>query len=489
MNNEKISLYDVISNAIVDGELPQDFSLPTEGTNEGVKFADGAMDGIIIYHMGHGDLKESSKELMDSIFHLITEDKFEDARKALKELSKECSAISAIDDFENYIFSNTEWINPQKLHAFGMDCIFDNTKEIVKYGMEILEVFQTSDDKIKSIIRTLGLSDEFTIFAVFHMLKWDNANEEIFALAKKVHGWGRIHAIDRLQPETEEIKDWLLYEGIHNGVVSAYSAMDCYEKAGVRELLKVLLSTKEVEAIADIIDALLDEGPVAGISAIDDAEELIMDFLNAAKSKELSINMCDIIYNIAEKFKDSEIEKKCNEILNSDKGKQTVTDAVKVGKGIRLAEYLGLEFKQDLFRNLEEDFEHNYYQCNYLVKDEKYRQSVIDLFMKKLPLQTMKSLPKKEMGLGKNFEQYNQLVFIVNQLANYPLEGIELVLAGIQSPIINNRNMAINVLKAWITKRNCTLAELSPTLDKALNEMKENEVDDGVKENLQKAGL
>ena len=39
-----ISLYDLISESIVDGELPQGFSLLSDNAN-GLMFADGAMDG------------------------------------------------------------------------------------------------------------------------------------------------------------------------------------------------------------------------------------------------------------------------------------------------------------------------------------------------------------------------------------------------------------------------------------------------------------
>ena len=50
--NKKDSLFEYISSAVVNGELPEDFSLPsmTDDENE-VKWADGAMDGVTMYHM------------------------------------------------------------------------------------------------------------------------------------------------------------------------------------------------------------------------------------------------------------------------------------------------------------------------------------------------------------------------------------------------------------------------------------------------------
>ena len=47
-NNKAIIEY--IREALVDGELPEDFSLPKEDEG-GLVFAEGAMDGIYLYHM------------------------------------------------------------------------------------------------------------------------------------------------------------------------------------------------------------------------------------------------------------------------------------------------------------------------------------------------------------------------------------------------------------------------------------------------------
>ena len=81
------------------------------------------------------------------------------------------------------------------------------------------------------MIRTVGLSDEFTIFSVFCMRKWSDAENEILKLAKSVRGWGRIHCIDFIEAENAETKEWLFFKGVDNDVVPAYSAWPVYEKS------------------------------------------------------------------------------------------------------------------------------------------------------------------------------------------------------------------------------------------------------------------
>ena len=56
-NTAKTSLYDYISAAVTDGELPMDFSLPRfSDDNNQVPWADGAKDGVAMYHIGYSKL-------------------------------------------------------------------------------------------------------------------------------------------------------------------------------------------------------------------------------------------------------------------------------------------------------------------------------------------------------------------------------------------------------------------------------------------------
>ena len=117
----------------------------------------------------------------------------------------------------------------------------------------------------------MGLSDEFTLFSVFLMRAWPAAEKEILELAKRVKGWGRIHCVDFITAEDEETKKWLLLNGVDNYVVPAYSAWIVYEKAHVEEVLKKdTLSYEELHGILKITEALLDEGPLSGISNMED---------------------------------------------------------------------------------------------------------------------------------------------------------------------------------------------------------------------------
>ena len=86
-----------------------------------------------------------------------------------------------------------------------------------------------------------------------------------------------------IEPESDEIKEWLLLNGVDNDVVPAYSGLRVFEKADVQKVLdKPDLSYAELSAILKITDALLDEGPVRGISMLDAPEEYLNEVLQKA---------------------------------------------------------------------------------------------------------------------------------------------------------------------------------------------------------------
>ncbi len=283
------SLYEYIKMHVVNNELPGDFSLPTEPVEGKLRFADGALDGMTMYHMMGTELDEKEQEKMHEIIRLISDGEKVRADEALGEFAKKHRALTVIDDFENAIRENRQNLSVANLYRYAVRLITGSEdRECVKYGLEILELFSLKDEEVKDIVRTLGLSDEFTLFAIYIMLQWDNANEEIFSLAQKVRGWGRIHAVEKLQPETEEIRRWLLSDGINNQVLPDYSALTCFEKADVFAMLENEISQEEFQSIGRILKAMLIEGPVPGISAVENREKLFMQYAKHAKEHELT---------------------------------------------------------------------------------------------------------------------------------------------------------------------------------------------------------
>ena len=284
--NEYRSIYELIAANITDDRLPDDFSLTKdeeESDPNKLKWADGAMDGVSMYHMGFPKITDEHMQIISDAFRLL--DDPARVMQKMAELFTDYSPVVFVDTIQQYIMDNSDKLDIHKIVDLVFRCLSSKFRDMVKLGMIILELLSEPDEKMKDVVRTLGLCDEITLFAVFNMLNWTNGNDEVFALAKKVRGWGRIHAVARMEPANDEIKAWLLHEGIQNKVLAEYSAPDVYEKVGIASLLKGDITDEQFGDTAKVLSALFAEGPFAGIRALknEEAEEMLSDFLKQAE--------------------------------------------------------------------------------------------------------------------------------------------------------------------------------------------------------------
>nr|DAQ86684.1 MAG TPA: hypothetical protein [Caudoviricetes sp.] len=300
--------------------LGKDFSLPSD--EKGLRYVDGAKDGICAYHMGAAEITKKDIEEIDKVITLANKGDYGQADSVLEKLCERIRVVNFIDELQDCILDRKDEIE-DKFYVYSLHLMTQSANiECVKVGMMIQELF-TQSDEVKGMVRTLGLSDEFTLYSVFIMRNWENGNNEIMNIAKSVNGWGKVHAVHYIEPDTEEIRQWLLTDAVSNDVMPAYSGWDCYKKADVEAVIKKdKLTYEELEGVLSIVDAMLDEGPVLGISNIEDPKEVLLNVLNhAIKHAPLSAKDCKIISNILdwqkENLGDTEIESISNKILET----------------------------------------------------------------------------------------------------------------------------------------------------------------------------
>ena len=492
MNIQK-SLYESILDGVQNGALPEDFSLPRYETEGGFSFGDGAKDGVTIFHMQQTDIDDSGMVQLIKALHLASEGKAAEADAAFAELGRSFGAVLVIDDLQQYILSHKADFNPENLHRTALALVLHSAdRESVKYGLSIMELFVAKDAAVKDAVRTIGLSDEFTIFAVFNMLNWANANDEIFRLVQKVHGWGRIHTLERLEATTPEIREWMIREGIHNNIMSAYSALTVWEKANVREYMKGPITKKEYTAIGDIISAMSDEGPVEGLSALEDeAEDVLMDYLARADEFELDVDDYDNVLDIYRWAADEEYAlpaaaERSMELLSTDECQEVVLKAVRDGKGVRIADALELDYADALLECMRADFDNQFWQSSYLMSSEEHIESVLELVREKLPLSQMRRDPADENRFAAGYDVYNKLEYVLQNLCGFPNAGEDIVAAGLWSPVTGVRKTALQVLEDWTMLQEQPIAEISEALSTELTDLEAKEFDDGLREKIRR---
>ena len=253
------SIYDRIHAAIQpNGELPSSFSLRSPDP-EGITWADGARDGVCIYHsrLETPDLAPMILVLRRGSSHV-----FAHAKMALPEVFPDAdhSMLAYVNATKDWILDHIEELDATNLYLFARHLLFyAREAEEAKLALSLFAIISNEhDEEARQAVRELAVSDEFTLFALFAVRNWENSNEEVFRMAQKVHGWGRIHAVEHLEPTTEEIRRWLLREGIENDVMPEYSALTVAEKIDLLNIVRIADRNSEDFVAAGKILAALD---------------------------------------------------------------------------------------------------------------------------------------------------------------------------------------------------------------------------------------
>lgn len=487
----KQSIYEYISSSLKDGKLPDDFSLSEFTKSDGIVFADGALDGITMYHMPAFDMKEEDYQVMVEAVNAINDHEFEIADGLFQQLEKENRALLIANQLQDYIINHEDTIKSGNVYEYGVGTIqLSNHIECVKYALMMLELLVIKNEETKKLIRTLALSDEFTLYCVHIMTHWVNGNEEIFEIAKNVHGWGRIHAVEFLKPllpRYDEIREWMLKEGINNDVMPSYSALTCWKNANIGSILFVNPTAEEFKYIGKIIDAMLDEDAIPGISTLDKRKEILLKYLEKAEGFTLTIDDYLVIYHIYQYAKEkdiAEVREQAMRILETANAKTIILSAVKNGKAIDLATEIGIDCKPYVFIQMRNAFLDNYYLCKYLADNESYRKQMYGLFKNNLPLNEMITMPTTALGFEAKYENERALEYLLEVLRKYPLEGIEFVLTGLQCEPIRTRNAALTVLENWVKSLKQPLSVRLPDIQEQLIKLSELEVEESVKEKM-----
>ena len=482
LENKNLSIYELIKSSIQsDGSLPENFSLPQEETDE-ISWADGAMDGVFLYHTARN---EDSIEPLKNILFQISEGKFEEAHNNLN--NSDFSIVSVRMPLLDWIIQEKKQINANNLYEFTISQLKSSkNKESIKFSLVVLLLMGVEKDvKAMEIIKTLALSDEFTLFCLDIITRLENSNEEIFEIVKKVKGWGRVHSISYLEATNDEIKDWLLEEGCHNEIDSAYTALTCAKKINLLELLeKENISNKKFNDISYLITALLDEGPASGISSLEHRKILIERYLKKAKYLSSTENDYRAVMMIKEYIKDGKkinnnFIKICNEILNSEKTVNNIKELMKKGYSYDIAKYIKIDIEPYALEYLQSNLLKNPYIIYDISKKENIEKLVL-LVERRLPLEKMKGFPTDKINFIN--EEFTVLDVAVRTLENFEGIGKSLIIYALNSPYVNVRYGAANTLGKWKDMGYIFPDEIIENIEN----LEKIEVDDELKEKLNK---
>lgn len=326
MNDEK-ALQKPILDRIIDamdefGCLPDDFQLEGPLKEGQIGFAPGAMDGIIMYHSGGAADKQLLAKLQDltgqallagldfaeaeaKLAAVFAERASSQAKPNSKLVSNYDGMLPCIDGLHEWILANKEQIEPSKLMDFALHLLLKTRSVgVVKYALALMELLAETIGKWRDIVRDLAASNEFTLYSVFVARHWENANEELWDMAQRVKGWGRIHAVAELEPasDDQEMRDWLLEWGWCNNVMASYSALQCALKGDLAgRLQQPELTQDQFDDATGLLESLFEEEPLLGISdsRLPEPDKLLAAYLGHVGKHKLEEDDHQLIADIA----------------------------------------------------------------------------------------------------------------------------------------------------------------------------------------------
>lgn len=486
----KKSIYSVIRESLTtEGRLPCNFELPREETVPSeLKFMAGAKDGIGVFHTS----PKNPEKVVEKILGFIKSGRME----KIAPIIGTYGALQIIDPLLSAIRENAAKVDSARVGIYAESLALESgNEELVKLGIALLGLFDWSDSpEMQDKIITLGLYEEFTLYAVVVAAGWNNGNDVIFKIAKKVDGWGKIHAVEKLEPETDEIREWILHDGCSNAVMDAYLGLECANKG---DLIGVLrrdsLDAGLFESIGIIIDALLDEGPIEGISAYEHAEEALLRYLQFAETYAVSLKHLWRILNTESFLDEAELSNKeellrlCTEIRGRPAWREQILSTLSDpdSKDFFYADNAASRLKIDvadlIYQAIKKDPVKNGGYMSQVFHNAEYAKELTVLYEKVLPLDVMAAGMGDYLFSPSLNQECNCLDSILQELRAYPLMGERLVQAGLQSPVTRNRNFACSVLEEWNKVLGCPAASFSPDLYVVLRRVAAVEVNADIK--------
>ena len=462
------------------GRLAEEgLDLPDEPRSDetAVRWMSGARDGVSTHHMGVGQGKEKAASVHKAV-RRAAKQRSPRAMQTLHRLLSDGMAIEYVDQLVTRIVERQD-IDASELRSLAKWLATKAPdRESVKIAMSLLGL--VSDQESREILTTLATHDEFTLYAAVSISNtMDSPDKELWKLGRSVEGWGRIHVIERLRDTADEdIKAWLLREGCRNLIMNEYTALICARTGG---LVSALRSEDPDDALirgaGTIIAALITtrDGPAEGMDDYADGAEATRLLLTRFSDRSLTLGDLRAVAAVHRFLTDhdevwdaregrgwtaelrAELQERCSRIMSDPGSSERITSGLRSDdreqylQASAAAEELGIDAWPLQFARLRSRDPNDaavwYHVCR--TRDLVRFREVLRFALRALPLDVIASGPDTKLGLGEEYASHRNLDDVLQALREFPGEGWEVIRAGLSSPVVRNRNMALWAIGTW----------------------------------------
>ena len=335
-------------------------------------------------------------------------------------------------------------------------------REAIKFALLIFGVFHHNDNDDFEMLKIFGLSDEFAI-CVAKVLNILKRHDLIFYLAKKTRGWGRIAYIEKLEVYSDEVREWIIFEGYKNDVGTRQILEVYLQKANLLGYIKDKDFSESLYDVAlDITNAFCNDPDIHR-----DTKEMITLVVEESKERNMNLErfskLCDLItYLDADRYEE---EKR----VFSDSERENLLDTILYigfAKGIdwegivrsnltnyharKIASVLRFDIWEDIYAIAKRNKHFGEWYALSLTNDKERYEKLCALAKERFDLESLKKGPDDEIGFSEGLNKYGDLEIIVQNLNRFDeIIGLDLVETLLQSPIVRSRNMALRAVESY----------------------------------------
>ncbi|MFB6365299.1 limonene hydroxylase [Paenibacillus elgii] len=503
----KPSIYEYIVSALDDRERLANDTLPDDDqywAGHSMRWVAGGMDGTFSHHTA-GQADTAKVQALVQLLVKQSRSPGSKTRRATYLKLMQEDVLSVIDPLLESLREHPGVVIPNLYQEAEWFARHGAHRNVVKLGIALLGQFET--EKHRELVVTLGKHDEFTLYsAVAIRGSLDNANETLFELAKVVNGWGKIQLVERMEPQTQEIRDWLLRHGCRNNVMNEYLACYCARNGGLAEALsQASVDLQLYDGAGVILSALLAGGPAENIDDYEDAASAVGDFLRLSQTMCVTAAQLSVVTDIYDFLNEDgqrweqrygrgwsgdlreACKRLCENVIRNEEWSSKIGEAIRSQDStvrqhaIYAANRLRMDIWEELLGQLQKHPLDSLLYFQLAQTDEPERMDRLVRYAEAhLPLDEIASGPQDEIGYGEQYKPHQCLQSMLQALDVFEGHGTKLIAAGLVSPATMNRNMALRCLEAW------PLPVWGEEVATALQELIASEPNEQVKERIAK---
>lgn len=208
--------------ALLTYDLPDDVYLYDENHP---RLAPGLADQL----EGEPVLPSYPKKLLKLFLAQVANPSTETRRQTYEKIQEE-KVISYYHSFLSYFSEQDLAEQKEQIQAEAL-WLLENAahREVVKFALIVLGT--TNCDAYVEKLKRIALHGEFTGAALFVVMNaTTNPNETIFEVAKQSKGWGKLEALNFLEPTNETIRQWFITDGMMNSIRTSHAPLLCAVK-------------------------------------------------------------------------------------------------------------------------------------------------------------------------------------------------------------------------------------------------------------------